>query len=609
MKHRSSCVTTVLTPVLCAVSFGALGAHAQDVRITSQTVLAQNGGRVSWNRPANVIAYDAADAEGYFDVYRINPDGSGNSCITCDVAALPPLNKGNPIWNPAGTYLVFQAQQLPSLGTAGDILDRPGSGWNNDLWVTDAAGQNFWKLTNEPAVNGGVIYPTFSWDGTKLAYGERLSPSPNPFGTWHLVVADFVVTNGVPSLQNPQIYQPGDQKFYYEPHGFSADNQTLFFMAYLNPGLSPYAMDIYGLNLSTGDLTDLTNTPHSWDEHPTPFLPNISTSRMLYMSTLNTPAVDGQGFCDYYLMNYDGSNRLQLSYYNDPYAPNYLSTGVCLADPSWNADGTQFAGYANAGHGPAALGASWIFTIEPANPTVSSASFARPPLAMESMITVFGSDFNTQSLFATSLPLPTNLGGTTASITDAAGNTQNVELFFVSPTQINALIPRGTARGPAVMSVTNSAGVQTRATVDVSYVSPAFFTVNSSGAGAAAAYVIRVQTDGTQVFESAYTCPSGITSCTTNPIASNTDQLFLVLFGSGLRHYSSLDNVQVSFSNNAIGTQTAPAQFVGPQGDGSTPGFDQVNVMIPSSLAGAGTLDVAVTVDGVTSNTVQIQMQ
>ena len=80
------------------------------------------------------------------------------------------------------------------------------------------------------------------------------------------------------------------------------------------------------------------------------------------------------------------------------------------------------------------------------------------------------------------------------------------------------------------------------------------------------------------------------------------ETVYLILFATGLRNRSSLANTSVSFNGKAV----TPV-YAGPQNQFA--GLDQVNVMIPASLAGAGTVNVAVTMDGAPSNTVTIAIQ
>ncbi len=56
-----------------------------------------------------------------------------------------------------------------------------------------------------------------------------------------------------------------------------------------------------------------------------------------------------------------------------------------------------------------------------------------------------------------------------------------------------------------------------------------------------------------------------------------------------------------------IGGGEAPVNYAGPQG--GFVGLDQINVLIPRSLAGRGVVDVVLTVDGIPADTVQIVIQ
>lgn len=46
-------------------------------------------------------------------------------------------------------------------------------------------------------------------------------------------------------------------------------------------------------------------------------------------------------------MNYDGSDKRRLTFFNDPSSPEYVPAGVCLCDPRWNADGSQLLVFNN----------------------------------------------------------------------------------------------------------------------------------------------------------------------------------------------------------------------------------------------------------------------
>jgi uncharacterized protein (TIGR03437 family) len=477
----------------------------------------------------------------------------------------------------------------------------------------DAAGQNFWQITNLSTA-GGVIYPRFSPDGTKLAWGQRLQATSSAggiWGTWQLMVGDFVVSaSGVPSVQNAQVftpsYTPGVLEYYYEPHAFSSDNQTVYFMSNIGPGGKPFfggpgPMDVYALNLGTNQLTALTSTPDQWNEFPT-VVPGGTS--LVYMSTVGAGATVGNFKGDLWVMNADGTGKYQLTFFNEPHSPDYQPAGIVTADPAWNADGTELAIYGNLGMAQALPGTLLVLDIEPANPTVNAASYQRPPLAPDAIVSIFGTDLANQNLAAPNTALPTSLDNTTVSVTDAAGVSRPADLYFVSAGQINLVVPDATGPGPAVFTVTNPDGVQSRSTVEIASVSPAFYTMNQTGKGVVAGYVQVVPASGPSTSEPVYSCPGGGATCTTIPIdvSNSSDQYFLVMFGTGFRGRSALDQVSVM-----IGSQSVPVLYAGAQGEYE--GFDQVNVQLPSSLAGAGVVNVVATVDGVQANPVQIQLQ
>jgi uncharacterized protein (TIGR03437 family) len=600
--------------------------QAQNIRVSNFSQLLDDGGRVAWSSK-NIIAYDhqetTGDREGYFDVYTIDPSGSGSTCLTCSdspgASALAGLlNIGNPKWSPSGNFLVFQAQNGPTLGSiALDFPGFPGEGANCDIWATDTVG-HFWRLTNQGGANGvgngGVIYPAFSWDGTKLAWGQRVIPGDPPAnpGTWELAIGKWSEAGGIPSLTAPAYYQPyqsGGAPGYYEPHSFGLDNTTVFFMGDKEtPGTNTYARNIYSYNPTSNTLVNLTNTVTDWNEYPLALPALYDTNKLVYMSYPKAGTGNPNCVSDLWLMNYDGTDKERLTFYNDPYSQNYVPKGVCLDTHSWNANASQLAVFSNDfaanGHtGPP--GPILMLDIQPATTSVNGASFVFPPLAPGSIVSTFGTNLANQTMPASSAALPTNLGNTTVTVTDAKGTSRPATLYFVSSGQTNFVVPDATGPGPAVFTVTNADGTQSFGTVDIAPVSPAFYTMNQNGEGVVAGYVQIVPAKGQQTYEPVYSCPGGGKPCTTRPIdvSNSADQYYLVMYGTGFRGRSALQGVSV-----AIGNKSLPAVlYAGAQGQYE--GFDQLDVQLPTSLAGAGVVNVVATVDGVQSNVVQIQIQ
>ncbi|MBL8189457.1 MAG: hypothetical protein JNK38_15715 [Acidobacteria bacterium] len=226
--------------------------------------------------------------------------------------------------------------------------------------------------------------------------------------------------------------------------------------------------------------------------------------------------------------------------------------------------------------------------------TVSAASFSQTAgVAPEEIVAGFGPGLASSVVVANSLPLPTSLGGTTVKVRDNLNAERLAPLFFVSPDQVNYQIPNGTAPGLATVTVANSNGEIVIGTVQVANVAPSLFSANSSGTGLAAAVVFRRTAAGVDSYESA-----------AGPIDLGPagDTVLLIPFGTGLRGLTDISNARAT-----IGGVNAPIFFIG-----ATPGqigLDQANLLLDRSLIGKGTVDVVLTVDGKTANTVTITIK
>lgn len=234
---------------------------------------------------------------------------------------------------------------------------------------------------------------------------------------------------------------------------------------------------------------------------------------------------------------------------------------------------------------------------------VSAASFSATALTSDTITAAFGTGLATGRQTAATTPLPTVLAGTTVSVRDSAGTTRNAPLFFVSAAQVNFLLPNGTAAGTATVTIVSGDGTQSAGTVQVDRVAPGLFTANANGAGVPAALALRVH-NGAQTFE-----PLARLDTATNrfvpaaiDLGPDGDQVFLILYGTGVRGRTSLAGVNVK-----VGGADAPVSFA--QAQGSLAGLDQLNVLLPRSLIGRGDADVVLTVDGKVANPVRVQIK
>ena len=160
------------------------------------------------------------------------------------------------------------------------------------------------------------------------------------------------------------------------------------------------------------------------------------------------------------------------------------------------------------------------------------------------------------------------------------------------------------AVGAATVTITSGDGKVSTGVVQIAAVAPGLFSANASGQGVASGVALRVKADGAQSFEPIAEFNQAQNRFVAKPIdlGPTTDQVFLILYGTGFRNRSALAAVTCK-----IGGADAEVLFAG-----AAPGFvglDQSNVRLPRSLAGRGEVDVVMTVDSKAANTVRISVK
>jgi uncharacterized protein (TIGR03437 family) len=236
--------------------------------------------------------------------------------------------------------------------------------------------------------------------------------------------------------------------------------------------------------------------------------------------------------------------------------------------------------------------------------SVSAANYLGPTLAQESIVAAFGTNLATAAAPASTIPLPTTLAGTTVKVRDSNGVERLAPLFYVSPGQVNYQIPPGTASGTATITITSGDGTVSTGTAQIVAVAPGLFAANATGQGVAAAYALRVTANGTQIIEPISQYDAAQSKFVSKPLdlGPESDQVFLVLFGTGIQFRSSPSAVSVK-----IGGVVAEVLYAGTQG--GFVGLDQINVRLPQSLKGRGEVDLVLTVDGQPANTVKVNIK
>ena len=205
---------------------------------------------------------------------------------------------------------------------------------------------------------------------------------------------------------------------------------------------------------------------------------------------------------------------------------------------------------------------------------VNAASLATGSVAPGTIISIFGTRLATGVAYASDVQKPpVTLGGVSVSIGGVAA-----ALFYVSPTQINAVVDSKTPLGNDTVLITSGNSTQT-GSVTVSTTAPAgLFSLFGTGTR-----------DGAILNAVTFLLGDFSTRTANSPT-------FLALFATGL-------NLSVT---PVVTIGGVPVQVTFSGAAPCCDGLQQVNVMLPDSLAGAGRVPVVLSQNGVASNTVQV---
>lgn len=199
----------------------------------------------------------------------------------------------------------------------------------------------------------------------------------------------------------------------------------------------------------------------------------------------------------------------------------------------------------------------------------NAASFKDTEVARGSLVALFGTQLSSATMSAPSTNLPFILNGVTVTVGGLAAR-----LIYVSPGQINMVVPPGAANGDAIDFRINNNGVQSAGKIKIVDFSAGVFTTTGDGMGRAAAQCGTISPDGMSFLLSAPPCRVG-----------NDAQLnVLTIYGTGWRNTAS---IQVK-----VGDVTLSPTFAGAQPD--FPGLDQINVTLTKDLANKTDLDLSV---------------
>jgi len=263
--------------------------------------------------------------------------------------------------------------------------------------------------------------------------------------------------------------------------------------------------------------------------------------------------------------------------------------GSVLGDNSINAE--KIEAKQGSGHG--------AFVNFDSVTTVSAASY-REENAPESIVSAFGNGLSFGTTIAVTQPLPLSLWNVSVLI-----DGRQARLFFVSPNQINYQVPADTPSGLANVVVTNQGDVVSQGSLVVSNVALSLFTADASGQGAPAGLLFRIKSSGEQVYESLVRFDPAQNRLVPAPIVRRAgEQLFLILFGSGLRYAPDSDgneaNGVAERVETTLGNINAPVVYAG-----VAPGYvglEQINIQIPDTAISNPNTTVTIRVRDVLDN-------
>ncbi len=335
-------VISVATPV-----------RAEDTacRVKSLTPAAVQGGKLP-SPDGTQYLLKKENRKGTAQIY-IGKTGSDDlRCITCKQVAggpKPERFKMQPAWHPSGKW-IFMAVERDEFSAP------PVLGWNRDLvegwlecglWTNMYAvtpdGQTWHRLTDfksgKPGIPDGYTGPAFTSDGKHAVWSQIVDGNIfkyKPFGKWELILADLGEENGAPVLRNLRDITP-DKMHWNEPGNFAPDDETVLVSGF--QGDDAQGQDQFTVNIKTGAVKNLNNSPTVWDEHGI-FSPD--GNKILFMSA--APYADDPKASkvisiktEFMLMDKDGGNLQQLTHFKTPGFPE-SSEGIA-AIGGWSADG------------------------------------------------------------------------------------------------------------------------------------------------------------------------------------------------------------------------------------------------------------------------------
>lgn len=225
-----------------------------------------------WSPDGKKIAF-TSNRDGAGDIYVMNSDGSNVRRLT-----FTPQAESSSVWSPDGTKIVFDSA-------------RDG---NREIYIMNADGSDQTRLTFNPTIDSGPV--SFSPDGKRVAFSRNASNEGEAVYNY-----DIYVMN----IDGSELKQvTTDPEFDAEPV-WSPDGSRILFTSGRDHNFRLYAISPDG----SGEVDLSPNSPTSFGAFAF-----TADGRQVYC-TGNTP--EKIEIIQIYLVNADGTNRRQLTSFDD----------------------------------------------------------------------------------------------------------------------------------------------------------------------------------------------------------------------------------------------------------------------------------------------------
>ncbi|HYI95003.1 MAG TPA: hypothetical protein VEX68_15775 [Bryobacteraceae bacterium] len=298
------------------------------------------------------------DEDGVAQIYIGDQGSEELTCITCGEQPGGPKKKRfkmQPRWHPSGRWIFIAVERdkyspPPILGLSRKYVEgQLQNGLFTNMYVISIDGRQWHRLTDfhsgKKGIPDGFTGPAFTPDGKRAVWSQIVDGNIfkyHPFGRWEMILADFVDDGkAAPHFSNLRDITPRGMHW-NEPGNFHPDNQRLVFSG--SDLKDAQGTDIFVLNIRTGQLDNLTNSPKVWDEHGVfspdgekivfmsahPYRRDAKASKVLSIRT------------EYMLMNNDGTDLQQLTRFRERGSPEF-GDGIA-ANGAWSNDGRSING-------------------------------------------------------------------------------------------------------------------------------------------------------------------------------------------------------------------------------------------------------------------------